>query len=326
MDKLLYYPYINIPQSDWLYKSVLYWDDVGAIVPERHEEQIDLVEPYMDDFLKTKLVHEVSPDQYVRYNDDFRTLFNNVIDIPSRFNQKERSEAFKNGDTVKVHINKFNSELMRDLEQRGLLEREGQWSGWYEVETHTACLLMTYAAHIISVNAGYTPSSDDLRNFDINIYSASLDEDQAKIREQTINDILPYISGADAYKIRAFKESKYESLKSFRRVIEKEIVELSKIESIEERDKQYNKFISDIKEQKEDILAKMNESKLGKVINGSVWAAVGTGGTAILLNDATPLIPLGLQVIKQTKDVLVDKDVNQDPLYYLALMDKKFGS
>ena len=32
-EKILYFPYTNIPNEPWMYQSILYWDTVGIIVP-----------------------------------------------------------------------------------------------------------------------------------------------------------------------------------------------------------------------------------------------------------------------------------------------------
>lgn len=33
MDKVIYYPYINVPQNAWFTTVLLYWDEVGSIIP-----------------------------------------------------------------------------------------------------------------------------------------------------------------------------------------------------------------------------------------------------------------------------------------------------
>src|SRR5580698_8439306 len=39
MQGVLYFPMINVPDSAWLMHSLLYWDAVGAIIPERFVDQ-----------------------------------------------------------------------------------------------------------------------------------------------------------------------------------------------------------------------------------------------------------------------------------------------
>lgn len=31
--KVLYFPYISVPESAWFTRVLLYWDEVGSIVP-----------------------------------------------------------------------------------------------------------------------------------------------------------------------------------------------------------------------------------------------------------------------------------------------------
>lgn len=32
MNNLLYYPYINVPKTDWLIRALLYYDNIASIV------------------------------------------------------------------------------------------------------------------------------------------------------------------------------------------------------------------------------------------------------------------------------------------------------
>lgn len=32
-NKILYFPYINVPDTAWFSRMLLYWDEVGAIIP-----------------------------------------------------------------------------------------------------------------------------------------------------------------------------------------------------------------------------------------------------------------------------------------------------
>jgi hypothetical protein len=35
-DKILYFPHINLPNTDWTVRTLLYYDQVGTIVPNDH--------------------------------------------------------------------------------------------------------------------------------------------------------------------------------------------------------------------------------------------------------------------------------------------------
>lgn len=50
MDKLLYFPYISIPNTEWTIHSLLYWDEVASIIPfEFMQDPGDLVEVKLDE-------------------------------------------------------------------------------------------------------------------------------------------------------------------------------------------------------------------------------------------------------------------------------------
>ena len=35
---ILYYPTISIPSNQWLRHALLYWDEIGSIIPRRYDE------------------------------------------------------------------------------------------------------------------------------------------------------------------------------------------------------------------------------------------------------------------------------------------------
>ncbi|PIC56570.1 hypothetical protein CSV80_12470 [Sporosarcina sp. P12(2017)] len=66
MDNLLYFPNITVPKTDWIYKSLLYWDGVETITPESYLREPNLFEGrHMLDFLEAELVVPVMPMNYI---------------------------------------------------------------------------------------------------------------------------------------------------------------------------------------------------------------------------------------------------------------------
>lgn len=55
---ILYYPTISIPTNDWLRRSLLYWDEIGSIVPVDYEENTLI--PYSPDIQFLVIVHEAA--------------------------------------------------------------------------------------------------------------------------------------------------------------------------------------------------------------------------------------------------------------------------
>lgn len=63
--KVLYFPYIDIPQSAWLTRMLLYWDTVGVIMPYQFVEEPETLEDFTRDLLQAGLLAQVIPGQYV---------------------------------------------------------------------------------------------------------------------------------------------------------------------------------------------------------------------------------------------------------------------
>lgn len=47
MNNLLYYPYINLPNTDWTIRALLYYDNIGSIVPTQYFHEPEQYEPFM---------------------------------------------------------------------------------------------------------------------------------------------------------------------------------------------------------------------------------------------------------------------------------------
>ena len=62
-NNLLYFPYINVPKNSWTIRSILYWDNVGAIVPQIYKERPNKLERDMLNFVQQDLIQQVFPDK-----------------------------------------------------------------------------------------------------------------------------------------------------------------------------------------------------------------------------------------------------------------------
>jgi hypothetical protein len=63
--RVLYFPLINVPQNAWFARVLLYWDEVGAIVPNEVMRRQG-VTPYMKELIHEGLVSPTDPAQYER--------------------------------------------------------------------------------------------------------------------------------------------------------------------------------------------------------------------------------------------------------------------
>jgi hypothetical protein len=65
--KVLYFPYISVPESAWFTRVLLYWDEVGSIVPSPYEADLARLTPYMSELVRAELVRPIVPERYDRH-------------------------------------------------------------------------------------------------------------------------------------------------------------------------------------------------------------------------------------------------------------------
>ncbi len=150
--RALYYPTIDIQNSDWAKSAVLFWDNIQTIVPqsinEPYENRVSRI--LKDEGLLTP--HFVNPDHHI-----VRDLANDVT------NYLETNEGFNfltngQGNGSFIHLEKLPRELRRisrihpeklPYEIRHLLEDEIHRNGWLEVNSGFAGFYMTLLANKI---------------------------------------------------------------------------------------------------------------------------------------------------------------------------------
>ena len=58
---LLYYPYINLPDTEWTIRTLLYYDNVSSIVPTQYFHEPERYEPFMREAVQNELITPVNP-------------------------------------------------------------------------------------------------------------------------------------------------------------------------------------------------------------------------------------------------------------------------
>lgn len=62
---LLYYPYINLPDTEWTIRTLLYYDNVSAIVPAQYFHEPERYEPFMREAVQNELITPVNPRMFL---------------------------------------------------------------------------------------------------------------------------------------------------------------------------------------------------------------------------------------------------------------------
>lgn len=60
-DKVLYFPYIRVPGNEWFTRVLLYWDEIGSIVPSEYIYRTEVLGNYMIELLQSGLARQAFP-------------------------------------------------------------------------------------------------------------------------------------------------------------------------------------------------------------------------------------------------------------------------
>jgi hypothetical protein len=105
MEGVLTFPYIEVPSSAWFTRTLLYWDQVGTIVPRGYVDDPSLLSNYARELVVSELVRQVEPWD-ARF-DSLRTDFASYLRTLSPEELSGRREALLLNESVRIHRDKF---------------------------------------------------------------------------------------------------------------------------------------------------------------------------------------------------------------------------
>lgn len=147
---ILYYPTISIRSDRWLRQSLLYWDEIGAIIPDGYDDN-DL--PSDVQYLKHEgIFRPFRPNQITHQGWEKVTEFESelVETITSkRFQAMSRAIPPKKLDYL-IHQDKVNSGVIEFLIEAGLAAKRPDDRGWYYFEHKAALVYMAILAKYLA--------------------------------------------------------------------------------------------------------------------------------------------------------------------------------
>jgi hypothetical protein len=318
MNKLLYFPYINLPKTSWTVRTLLYYDNIGSIVPNNYFYEPERnYEPFMLELVRNELVIPIDPIQTLENPWEMSRPFLDFLQNPY-FRLNNRIQAFLNGRESRIHAQKFDSEIFYSLEQIGLARKVD--GNWYMVETSTSEYLMKYLATIISTKLEMLPTTDSFKR---SIMSRKFGN-QNKKRETILSRLIPFPEEINLNKLLKFKDKHSDLLKSFKNKVEQIVLNENIIEGTE----LFKEKIEELEINKNELSAKMNESQFKNIFFGSVCGVIGaTTGFASTENTTGALIgalPGFANAIHSALKIEKAENVfDQTGMKYLALVDKQ---
>lgn len=327
MNNLLYYPYINVPRTDWSLRTLLYYDNIGSIVPQEYfydpERNYD---EFMLELVRSELVTPINPIQVLENPWEITRPFLELVEHNQTI-LKTAQRNFRQGQRGNVHIDKlnktsihadkFHDNVFYALEQLGLAERNAR--NWYSVEQRTANNLMAFLATVISAKTNRLPTTDELRP---SYYRQRFNHERIK-RETILKNLIPFPEEIDLKKLLRFKEQHSRLLAAFRTKVE--LIALDP--NILEGSPLFNSHLAELIQRKEELSAKMNESRFGSIVFGTVCGLIGAF-TAFAPASTAGAFFSGLfgftnAVYSALQMERAEEVFDQSGLKYLALADRR---
>lgn len=329
MENLLYYPYINVPRTDWTLRTLLYYDTIGSIVPQEYfyapEKHYD---SFMLELVRSELVLPIDPLKTLNSPWEISRPLINFFNS-SEFDKVHYRQNFENGRVgqinkqkfegtrARIHSDKFDEEIFHQLEQMGLAQHMD--GNWYVVEQNTANYLMTFLATIIGSKLHMRPTTDILEQK----ISLTANEINDYKRDVVLRSLIPFPQDIDIKKLRRFKNKYSESLKSFKNKVEQ--IVLNPV--LDENSELFKETMNELQIRRDELSAKMSENRFGSIFFGTICGIA--GALFGLLTSSTTLAVIGglhgfaNAVFSALQIENPDNVLDQSGMKYLALIDRK---
>jgi hypothetical protein len=287
VDAVIYFPYMSVPESEWFSRVLLYWDEIGSIVPGSYARERRL-SPYTQALADAELVRPVAPE---RFSWDLRPAmesFLRFVDQDEEIQRRRdrlgtdparRGEA-PAGTVVQVHEDKFGMMLAGELGQRGLIRRSGGHE-WFEVESRTASFFMAHLATALGglPDVGMRPISDHARQLAV---FADASPESVELRQLIESLRLPVLEGVlpaperpvDVRELATFKDEHGALLRRFRTRIEGELVDVALIPDEEARTVKLRRLQDELADEIDEVTARMRERAWPRLVFGTLCGVV----------------------------------------------------
>lgn len=104
-----------------VFKILLYWDQVGSIVPREFVDDQSKLGSYMEELMQYNFVREIHPGDYISRIPNFVQPFLDLVDNSVIINER-KNIALKKGLTTPIHMEKMFP-LSDPLCERGLAKK-----------------------------------------------------------------------------------------------------------------------------------------------------------------------------------------------------------
>lgn len=331
MRRLLYYPYISIPNATWLVHGLLYWDGIATIVPTEYLQRPQQFSPFARKLLRAGVIQSVLPEEYAYRNyHEFYAFLEWTEQNASLFRRKENKEggSISTIRQYNLHAGKLGY-IGVELEKLGLAQRIDE--SWYEVDRQLSMAFMTFLATLIGREENYIPTTDSYQGFSClcrakkNTPYNNSKMIRDAFRGSILDKLLPVPTEIEDFSdILRFKERHNDELIRFRNHIEEFMIVLEGLPNEELRKERCACFIKDMQDEVEDLKGRMGWFRSPKIDMGTLIAALPC--TLELLNGNLPVAAASLASLVGEMTYNGARTENRrKPVAYAALYQSRFG-
>jgi hypothetical protein len=319
-DSALYFPYIDIPHEQWIWRILLYWDRLKSIVPYEYIHNPALHSPFMQELRDSGLVEPVQPGMFAPRNESLVTHFISYVTdrLPThRVSPKRRR--------VRIHIEKLG-DLGDHLVNLQLADRDEY--PWFMLDEWVAAAFMTFLAQYLGAlpevnSAPITPNSTLFALLSDNSKAVG---QIAETREVILQRVMPLPKVTVTLKqVLKFRRTYGDMLRGLRVMVEARCFELVNIADPEWRSVRQREILAAIETRAKEIDKAMRPSWLTTF--GSI-AAVGSAIAGGIGGGPYPAAAGVLGLSSLAADALRARDARreqvQDPLAFGALARRMF--
>lgn len=328
MCRLLYFPYISIPNASWLVQALLYWDGVATIVPTDYLEYPDQFSSFARELVQENIIQTVQPEEYAySYYDEFMTFLKWARAHAPQFRLNRIFRRNQNISQTYLHAGKIGDILGSEFMRLGFARRSDDQ--WYEMTEQLSMAFMTFLAILIGREENYVPMTDSCQGmlslFDATSHPASTSEGTIRdaLRTTMLNDIFPVPSNMNNLSdLLRFRDKYHDELQRFRRHIENFLISLDGLSEDLQRERCRN-FQLEIQDELKEIKGHMGWFRAPKINFGTVMSALPSVYGAI---SGDP-VSAGIGVGAVFGQMIWNSDRNENlrkPLAYAALYQNRF--
>ncbi|MCE5314025.1 MAG: DUF6236 family protein [Armatimonadota bacterium] len=282
---LLYYPTFQIPSRQWLIDSVLYWDNIGSIVPERLMRMVETTDlRYLAD---EDIYRAFDPESALRKHyliHEFEQDFVRRLDSPQFGEEQNRPGA---DQTWPVAFEKMTHNCLDALKKRQLATDKDCPGGWIRVQKTAAIIYMGLLADYLATNSsGLVLASTDNAEYEDIVYRSRKDTASIRGLALLLKDALPSVAPeTELREVVEFRRQRRDELLRLRSLVDEAQLKLSKCEDTKDAKYLVEQFRDQLEIGLNDISRTIKENGLQMVV-GSLRAIFALKSPAWLMGVA----------------------------------------